>query len=333
MSDVQTVQLENLCNVLGLGELVKGPTSISGGLLHKLFAVETNLGKYAIKLLNPQIMNRTKAMMNFIQSEQIANVSSLYVPALPARIFNGSQEQDQHFFLVFDWFEGKTLKQLDIHTKHCEIIGSMLASIHKIDFSRLNLTDDKTPSIGKIDWEFYLDKGIESNAVWVNLLSETIDRIYEWNEYANKSENLLSEYRVISHRDLDAKNVLWNQDTPLMIDWESAGFINPMQDMVETAIYWSETETGTIDEERFFSFVKSYKSTYGPLHANWNLVLSSGYSSKLGWLEYSLKRSLWLECSDEKEQQMGTEQVIATLNTLIRYEALVSKLEQWLNNV
>ena len=51
---------------------------------------------------------------------------------------------------------------------------------------------------------------------------------------------MLSTTTVISHRDLDPKNVMWNYNKPVLIDWESAGYINPMQDLIETAIYWSK---------------------------------------------------------------------------------------------
>jgi len=276
MSDFKyTNEFEKLCKILKLGELVNVPRSISGGFLHKMYYVETNQANYAIKILNPKIMLRSKAMMNFIDSEQIANISSAYIPALPAKIFNESsiQEIDNQFFLVFEWVEGHTLKQFDIESVHCEVIGSILASIHKIDFSKLNLSYDNTNNSVMIDWNFYLQKGIENNAVWVDLLGETIDKIYIWNDLVIKSAKLLSDNLVISHRDLDSKNVLWEKNTPLIIDWESSGFINPMQEMVETAIYWSETETGGINKERFYAFIRGYKSIYGQLQANWSLIL------------------------------------------------------------
>jgi hypothetical protein len=63
------------------------------------------------------------------------------------------------------------------------------------------------------------------------------------------------------------------------------------------------------------------------------MVLSSGFTSKLGWLEYSLKRSLWIECTDEKEQQLGTRQVTCTINEIIRYAGMIPELEEWLGKV
>ena len=89
MSDIHyNLQFEKLCNVLQLGEIVHVPEKISGGLLHRMYAIKTTKGKYAIKALNPQIILRAEAMQNFINSEEIANIASKSLSALPAKRFN-----------------------------------------------------------------------------------------------------------------------------------------------------------------------------------------------------------------------------------------------------
>lgn len=334
MSDIQyNLQFAKLCTILQLGEIVSEPEAISGGLLHRMYAIETTQGKYALKALNPQIMIRPFAMQNFIKSERIANIAANHIPALPAKIFNGTfmQEIDNQFYLVFDWVDGKSLKPKEINIVHCEKIGAILSDIHMTDFSEVGIMKDWSDKKQR-DWNYYLQKGQETNTEWVNLLLENIDKLYDWNAMANKSAKLLASNMVISHGDLDPKNVMWNQDNPLLIDWESAGCINPMQDLIETAIYWSENKIGNIDKERFFAFIGGYKKRYGTLQADWRMVLANGFSGKLGWLEYSLKRSLWIECTDEEEQRMGTAQVTGTINSIRRYADMISELEKWLDN-
>ncbi len=47
MSDIQyNLQFKKLCNTLKLGEIVGKPKAISGGFLHRMYAVETTKGKY-----------------------------------------------------------------------------------------------------------------------------------------------------------------------------------------------------------------------------------------------------------------------------------------------
>ncbi len=335
MSDVQyNLQFKKLCDILQIGEIVGMPEAISGGLLHRMYAIETSQGKYAIKALNPQIMLRPAAMQNFINAEQIANIASNNIPALPAKRFNGTfiQEIDNQFYLVFHWVEGKSLNHNEITTVHCEKIGAILANIHITDFSELGIVNHWSDNPKLTDWNYYLQKGQENNAVWANLLLEIIDKLHHWNALANKSATLLASDMVISHRDLDPKNVMWSEDNPIIIDWEAAGYINSMQELTETAIYWCENEIGNIDKEKFLAFIYGYKSRYGTLQANWTMVLVNGFLGKLSWLEYNLKRSLWIECTDQEEQHMGTAQVVETINSISRYADMISELEKWLEN-
>ena len=145
MSDIKyNLQFEKLCSVLQLGEIVGEPEAITGGFLHRMYAIETTQGKYAIKALNPKIMLRPVAMQHFMDSERIVNIASKNIPALPAKKFNGTfmQEIDNQFYLVFDWVDGKSLKPNEINIVHCEKIGTILADIHMTDFSELGIIND-----------------------------------------------------------------------------------------------------------------------------------------------------------------------------------------------
>jgi hypothetical protein len=142
--------------MLQLGDLVNEPESLTGGLMHRMYAVVTTKGKYAIKALNPQIMIRPKAMQKIINSEKIANIAAKTVPALPAKQFNGSsiQQIDKQYYLVFDWVEGRSLKPSEINIFHCEKIGEIIAEIHMTDFSVLGIEENKS-NITKISDTIY----------------------------------------------------------------------------------------------------------------------------------------------------------------------------------
>ncbi|SEB79506.1 aminoglycoside phosphotransferase family protein [Paenibacillus sp. GP183] len=328
------LRFEKLCNDLMLGEVVDVPVALSGGLLHRMYALKTTSGRYIVKALNPEIMSRPTAMQNFITSERIANFAANYVPAIPAIKFNGSaiQKEGDQLFLLFDWIDGKILKLNEINTVHCERIGGILSGIHMTDFSELGIVNNWSDNRLSTDWNYYLKKGQESNSEWANILFENIENLHVWNTNAIKSAKLLTSDMVISHGDLDPKNVMWNQDNPILIDWESAGYRNPMQDLIETAIYWSENELGKIDKDKFFAFIGGYKKSHGTLQADWRMILTFGFLGKLDWLEYSLKRSLCI-CTDEKEQQTGTVQVLGIITAIRRYAEMISEIEIWLNEI
>ncbi|MWC28138.1 phosphotransferase [Paenibacillus sp. MMS18-CY102] len=327
------LQFEILCNNLQLGEITAVPEAVSGGLMHKMYAVQTKKGKYAIKALNPQIMLRQTALQNYLNSEKIANVASRHVPALAAKAFNGIFMHNiaNQFYLIFDWIEGVSLKSDELDIINCEKMGRMLADIHRADFAGLGLAKEGASRSSLTDWNFYLKKGKQHHSVWLSQLQQHLDQLEDWNAIAISSAIQLESDMVISHRDLEPKNVMWKQGNPILIDWESAGYINPMQDLTETAIYWSSDDSGNIDKEKFMAFISGYKSKYGTLRANWRIVLANGFLGKLDWLEYSLKRSLGIECTDIEDQKVGTSQVIGTLDALVQYADRITEIEQWLN--
>jgi len=211
-------------------------------------------------------------------------------------------------------------------------MGAILADIHMTDFSDLKISIDLTVAAEPTEWDVYLQHGQMNHPNWVNLMLETIDLLYDWTRRANNAAQQLASNTVISHLDLDSKNVLWNDETPILIDWEASGHINPMQSLTETAIYWSENKSGMLDHDRFSAFIRGYKSRFGPIQADWRMVLENGLLGMLGWLEYSLKRSLWIECADDQEQQLGTEQVAETISALKRYAARMPEIERWLDD-
>jgi Ser/Thr protein kinase RdoA (MazF antagonist) len=323
--------LKELCLQTHLGEWITEPVKVSGGLLHTMYAVETTKGKYAVKALNPSIMKRPDALGNYIRSERIAHLVSKNVPALPAKTINGNaiQKVGDHWFLVFDWVEGRSVKQDEIGIDHCRKIGSVLADIHHTDFQELGIEPEETEVRPSIDWNVYLKKGQVMKAEWVKSFEDIIENLYEWDAGAREAESSLGSGMVMSHRDLDPKNVMWVQGGPIVIDWESAGYIHPMHDLVETALYWS----GTWDQDRFSAFISGYRGENGTLKADWEAVLTHGFSGKLGWLDYNLKRSLWLECKDEEEQRLGIRQVIETIGELGEYADRIPELLKWVKEM
>lgn len=324
------LQFKKLCSLLHLGEIIHPPEPVPGGFLHRMYAVETTRGKYAIKALNPQIMRRPMVVENILNTERIARIAANIVSAIPAKMLEGHivHEVEKQFYIVFDWVEGESLRLNKIQTTHCKKIGAILADIHAIDFPKMDI-NNSTDIIHMIDWNFYMQKGFESDAGWSAYLAEHIDTLYTWTDRAIKAARRLSSDMIISHRDLDPKNVLWRDETPYMIDWESAGYINPMHELMETSIYWSINEEGNVDKDKLLAFVQAY-NTEGLTHKDWRTALENGFLSKMEWLEYNIKRSLWIECSDEKEQQMGTSQVMDTIDVITQYANIIPVLERWL---
>ena len=324
------IQFEKLCNCLDIGKLICEPRQLTGGLLHRMYAIETTLGKYAIKTLNPQIMLRPMAKSNIICGEQIAAIAANYIPALPAKnlINTVIQQIDGQYYLVYDWVEGKSLYGENITVDHCGKIGKILGKLHSLDFTSLNIQKACNVDEKLVDWNGYLYKGQQIGSSWADKLSQNMDDLCEWNRRYLISMKYLENPLVIGHGDIDPKNVLWCNDQPIIIDWESAGYLNPAHELIIYALYWSDVNEKT-DKEKFFAFFNGYLSNAYLDGFDWQIVMDAGLSPR--WLEYSLKRSLGIECADVSEQTMGTEHVLGTIDYLKRYAASIGQIVGWLN--
>ncbi|MCL2574661.1 MAG: phosphotransferase [Defluviitaleaceae bacterium] len=328
------LSFDKLCEMCGLGDLVEEPKPLVGGYLNKMFAMQATLGKYAVKAINPNVIIRPTAMRNYINSELIATAAAKAVPVCVAKIIDGKvmQEVCGQYYLVFDWMDGVCLKDDEISELHCGVIGQILADIHLIDFDNASLRDDDSADESLIDFVVYLQMGREKGMPWVEILEQNMESLQGFDAEAIRASKVLAENMVASHRDLDPKNVLWNGDSPTLVDWEAAGLINPHHDLLETALYWAVDVDGGICKDKFDAFMRGYQSKIALGDVDWSAVFAMGYSAKLGWLEYSLKRSLGIEAADGAEVDVGTRHVMGTVRGVLRYSDMVKVVEGWLED-
>lgn len=320
---------EQLCTKYNLGLLISEPIPVSGGLLHEMYHVTTNLGEYAVKALNPEVMRRPEALQNMINSERIADKLKERVSLVAAIDFNGQYviEVDGTYFMVYEWQKGESAFAPAITAEHCAQIGKILGRIHVADI-KVSGVPNNAEQRELYNWEYWLEQAKNHNVDCYAVLSENITNLHKWDKAVLESRQELIKEQVISHRDLDPKNVLWQDGTPFVIDWESAGFVNPYQELVEVLNYWIGDENGKYDKKKFDALIQSYAVRKDIMHVNWKIVLNSGFDGMLGWLDYSLKRALNGETDAEKCE--GFKQVIDTINALNNFEAQSKKMYAWI---
>ena len=324
--------IKELFNRYKIGNITEEPISISGGLMHKMFKVTTETNVYAVKWLNPSIMQRNGVLKNMINSELIANAFSKHLPVVAALTIEGHNvlHSNSKYYMVFNWIEGMSIFPPSISKKHCYEIGRALGKIHHLNISVPEVKKGKK-DFTIYNWQQFLVKGRDLNVCWIDSYANIIDKLITWNNGINEANDKLSEYMVISHGDLDPKNVMWHQDLPYFIDWEAAGYVNPYQELLEVLNYWSPNGNGELDQDKFKILLNAYREYISTKAVNWDCVLNSGYAGMLGWLEYNLKRALGIESTDEEEKVLGAEQVIATIKELERYDNQLKILKKWLS--
>lgn len=310
--------MKNFCENYGLGG-VCALRPVSGGLLHQMFRVETTCGTYAIKVLNPEIMRRPEALQNMINSEKVAHAMEPVVPLVAAKEFNGAHvvKHDGSWVMVFDWLEGASVFAPEITEAHCAKIGELLGKIHAADVEVEGM-------------EF----GAEVRDVfdWENLPvpEDFFPELLKLDEDVVHALKISSSHQVISHRDLDPKNVMWQGNQPYIIDWEAAGYVNPFQELVEVINYWIIEADGSYNYEKLTVLMDAYKAFKEVRFVDWDTVLLRSFDGILGWLEYNMRRAAGMTGNDEADRMEGKAQVEGTIAEIKRQKAQMKELRSWL---
>lgn len=314
----------DICDHLGLGALTESPRRLTGGLMHRMYSLSTARGRYAEKLLNPNIMARPQAMNNFRSAEALeAQLEQAGIPILPALRFGGNkmQELSGQYLYVFDWFDGRALRSEEVREEHCRAIAEQLARIHAIA-RREEVCES---SADEIDWEFFARRLPAKNPELGALLSRNLDMLREIEGRARLSLPKLPKVAAICHNDMDCKNVLWNGDAFRIIDLECLGWSNPFIELYETALCWSGIEQCNVDPKLFEAFIRAYGEAGGELPDRWTPIHDAN-CGRLSWLEYNLKRALGMSCAEE-EIALGASEVRKVLSQLIHYQEIRKRLD------
>lgn len=299
--------VEKLIKEENLGTMVKSADKVTGGLSHRMYKVVTDTGMYAVKELNSGVMKRQEAYSNFVFSEKVTDIAKengiTAIGAIKVKNNDIMRKINDRYFMVFEWLEGKILKAEEITEKHCEIIGETLAKIHNIDFSRIEDNERKNMNMEQFDWNKYLKLAKKENKAYIDTFEQNIDLLYKLNKKTNGAIRYASDNLIISHTDLDRKNVIWQEYKPFIIDWEASSYINPTIELIQVAWYWSGGDVYELDYNKFKIVVNSYKKcAKKEIDKNVEKLIYADIYGGLGWLNYNFKRSLCIENNYKKDE-------------------------------
>ena len=325
------IKIEKLVNKLDLGENILLLKEISGGLLHRMFCVETTRGKFAIKALNPEVMQRNGVFEHYKLSEKISVLSRENgVKAICANVYNNEiiHNIEGQYYMVFPWVDGKIQMKEELNKARSAKIGEILAKIHLMNTEKIRVKDVNKIKTLNIDWIYYTEKAQKINKIWKNILNDNLDFLKDISELVNQANGVLYNNRCLSHRDLDKKNVIWNRNEPMLIDWEAGGLINPTVELLEVALYWSEGSEYKHSKECFNNFICSYSDSGGRIEPYFKEALFGILRGKLEWLEYNLKRALSIDVIGD--ENLGIQEVISTIIEIKNFYNEIPKILGWL---
>ncbi len=327
--------LQKICEKLNLGIPTKPAERIYGGLLHKMWKLTTNKNSYAIKELAPHIDFKNQSIRNNYElSEKIAMMfSNDGIPAISAIHQNGDTlvEIDGEFFLIYPWVNAKTLPPYEpISDQHGVKIAALISKIHQINLNIFSLPASQEPEFNSLSSEAILNAIKNSQAKKAPFAAELKKHqkaLLALNQKYLDSIPLLKKQSVISHGDLDPKNVLWDaEDQPILIDWESARRLNPTHEIINACFDWSGISfENNFNQNLFFKMLEAYQNAGGVL--NQNLLEPAFYAvagNWINWMVFNIQR--FCEAKDPGALNLNSQQVSQTLRTIVLLESLIPRV-------
>lgn len=309
--------LAKLMQECGLGEITSSIEPVSGGFMHRMYKVTTEKGTYAVKHLNAEIMKRPDVFENYARAEKIEGMlEQSNIPIVPALVLHGKKMQqiEGQFFYVFRWQNGKITDWNRISKEQCYMAGNILGKIHAIEPRNV---EAEPLAVSRIDWQGYVQKAKEQGSSIAGLLEEEQELFHYAESELNKAKAALPAMQCLSNEDMDPKNIMWENDSPWVIDLECLDYGNPMSHAVVLALQWAGIVTESLDTEKLLAFFDGYLEAYDNGFRGYDKLIGVAYNW-VDWLEYNIRRALG-NCVDEAEQELGVSEV---RNTIRRMEYL-----------
>ena len=334
------VQLEEFCKAYNLGEVIE--TSLFPiGVANRTYYVETTAGKYVIKAINPAKVKKKRKIKRLEIAEHIAEIANQNgIPSVLAKRINGkfiTEFHSQHY-IVFDFFEGKVIHLNNITTENCFKVGQVLASLHCVNFKKILERDIPENKYGKkleaeIDWNDYLEGVSKQAPDWLGLFRENVPLLYEMFELSYETYlNFVPQDRVISHGDVSNLNMMWLDDVPYLIDWETSGFIDATYECLYTAIRFSNQKVASkqyerfIDMDKIYAFLKGYIEKRDLNIKNLEIALYMIYYKRFSILQRNLQK--YVAAEDEAERQRTERIIVPFLAMMKPYSDFSDRLEE-----
>jgi len=253
-------------------------------------ALETNNGKYFVKSYtakcdsNPVKLPLLGLQKQMEQKNKIAMLAAKQLSVMCSIEINGSSSwiiQDR-LYIVYNFCQGlQFTKAGDFTPACCEKIGSILARIHNMELP--SITSEPPPDYFLVNWERYLYRGKAYSLTWVDVLAKNLNTLQYMQSKAFLAYSLYRNmHTTVSHADLNPTNVLWQNDTPIIIDWDDARPLNELQDFIHTLVTWctmcnrmpwSVSNINNFFKTNMIAFVKGYLLYRELKVTDWKFVL------------------------------------------------------------
>lgn len=322
--------IRHLCGLLGLGTPQGALAPVTGGFHHRVWRLDTDRGSFAIKQLAPDTdLADPLVVAHYNGTEAAAETfAGLGIGAVHAIGIEGRYLQliDAVAYLVYPWTQARAVEKDRASRSQALEVARLLARMHRADISVPGLAESQADIVTTDRIEELVGLAADRGMPDAALLRSQLTRFIDIATRHGAALPVLARKLVISHGDLDQKNVLWDdQGEPVLIDWESARRLNPTCEALLEALDWSGITT-TFRRDLFRDFLAAYREAGGEIDPQAiGPALQCILGDWLDWLMYNVGRTVMTD--DLEQRNIGHAQITFVLPTLLRLQGLTPDLQ------
>ena len=323
--------LEQLCSLFDLGPFRATVSAVPGGFHHFMWRLETPNGTFAVKQLADDMDMKDAATVVQINATEITacEFSRHNIPALHSLHVDRQHLQvlDGVGYFIYPWTHATACHRNGIEEHHAVIVASTLAHMHR---SAINVPELQDVPGFPLTAERVIDLvqlARQRNVRYTDILEDRLEDLLRIVALHAPALERLQGHQVISHGDLDHKNILWDEaGEPLLIDWESARRLNPTYELLLEALDWGGI-TAHFDARPFTMILQAYVEAGGLIEEDMIPAASDAIQGAwVNWLLYNVGRAVGLK--DTHQRGLGSGQVDLALSALLRMEKLADRLTE-----
>lgn len=299
-----------ICDTYGLGLAMSRLEPVKGGLMHAMYRIRTTNGSYAVKILDQSVTRTRDVRAEYRRSEAVAALFAAGgVPAVVA--LSGRQGRLTDIgvktALVYPWIDGEMLPQDSAGPLAGRLMGSIIGAMHSTEVPQETFNKPAPFTSGFGEWKQLIDQATAVDAAWVADVVDMVPDLMNWELEACDATERLGSAFVVSHRDLDQKNVLWpRRDSPAIVDWEGVGLVRPALEVMSAALDWSGQKVGKPDAATFKALLAGYRERRQVTVDECRLALKVLLGAT-GWLRANMRASIDSDRAPERRAQRARE--------------------------
>ena len=321
--------IAQLSRLFELGAFRGTISPVPGGFHHSMWRLETQSGCFAVKQLADDMdMNDAATVAQINATEVTACEFSRHgIPALFSLHVERQHLQllDGVGYLVYPWTTATACHRNGIEEHHAVIVAGTLAHIHRSNINVPELQDVPAFPVTAERVTDLVQLARQRNVRYSHILEDRLEDILRIVALHAPALERLKGHQVISHGDLDHKNILWDEaGEPILIDWESARRLNPTYELLLEALDWGGI-TANFDARPFTTILRAYVDAGGVLVEDMIPAASDAIQGAwVSWLLYNVGRAVGLK--DTHQRAIGSSQVDLVLSALLRMEKQKDRL-------